>query len=705
MNKLKQSFAAKLIAVILLCAAALCFVGSGAACLYLSESGAYTGGYEAAARQMLDGIGENMCFSAAAAWRDGSYEGSAVPANFRCVISGAEGAELYSDYEDEETLWDELVSVPPEYSAWEEQRRVYPDGRVEELNKEAEETGLWTAGDEERVPAPSTPTPVPTLAPTVTPDPEEQHEVEPTVKTVYLVHEYRTAEVHEFDSPEERNAWVKENTLRVRGYILRDITEGDQVWQQLYAFRKAYSLRAVLPVAAAASLLIGLLLFLFLLAAAGHRKGEEGVRESFVDRIPFDLFTVLTVGAETIVFSGVFGPGWDFDALGVAAISALLLLAGLIFLLWCMSLAVRVKCGTVWKNNVISGVWRWLVRLVRGGGSLLLRGLKALPLMGRWAAILGGLTLVDFLLTAMTDGGSAWPLFFLRLLVICPAALYLVWQLRKLRLAAHEIARGDLNTTVDTRGMFLELKEHAQDLNAIRDGVSAAVEERLKSERFRTELITNVSHDIKTPLTSIVSYVDLLEKEELGNETAKGYVEVLSRQSARLKKLIEDLVDASKASTGNLTVNWERLELGVLLDQAAGEYAERMEKAGLELVCGKPDHAVAVMGDGRHMWRIFDNLMGNVVKYAQPGTRVYVDLAEKAGKAEITFRNISRERLNTSGEELAERFVRGDASRSTEGSGLGLSIAMSLARLQKGEMQITVDGDLFKVTLSFDEVL
>ncbi len=705
MNKLKQSFAAKLIAVILLCVTALTFTASAALSIGLYNSGVYTMGYDAAARQMLDGIGENMCFSAAAAWRDGSYEGSAVPANFRCVISDAEGAELYSDYEDEETLWDELVSVPPEYSAWEEQRRVYPDGRVEELNREAEETGLWTVGDEERVPAPPTPTPVPTLAPTVTPDPEEQHEAEPTVKTVYLVHEYRTAEVHEFESHEERNAWVKENTLRVRGYILRDITEGGQVWQQLYAFRKAYSLRTLLPVAAAASLLIGLLLFVFLLAAAGWHRGEDKPRESFVDRIPFDLFTVLIIGAETMVFGGIFGPGWDFDALGVTAVALLGVLAGLIFLLWCMSFAVRVKCGTVWKNNVISGLWRWLVRTCKTLAGLLLRGLKALPMMGRWAAILAGLMFVEFLLTAIADGGSAWPLFFLHLLVLCPAALYVIWQLRRLRLATHQIAQGDLDTTVDTKGMFLELKEHAEDLNAIRDGVSAAVEERLKSERFRTELITNVSHDIKTPLTSIVSYVDLLEKEELGNETAKGYVEVLARQSARLKKLIEDLVDASKASTGNLTVNWERLELGVLLDQAAGEYAERMEKAGLELVSGKPDHAVAVMGDGRHMWRIFDNLMGNIVKYAQPGTRVYVDLTDQNGRAEIRFRNISRERLNVSGEELAERFVRGDASRSTEGSGLGLSIAMSLARLQKGDMQITVDGDLFKVTLAFDEVL
>ena len=703
MKTLKQSFAAKLIAVILLCAAALAFLSSGAVSVALYNSGAYTKGYDAAARRMLSGLGTDMSAAALENWKNEAYEGSARPVNFRCVILDADGEELYSDYKGEDTLWDEIIPFPPEYSSWSEQRRLYADGTVENMHEEAGDEELRMTEDEEFMPAPTdyppvvTPTPRPTEAP--------KSAAEAAVRTVYLTQDYRTGEIREFDTPEERNAWVKENTRRVHGYILRDIVEGDQVWEELHFFEKAYGLRTALPAIAAVCLLLGILLFLFLLAAAGWHKGEEGVRESFVDRIPFDLFTLLIITAETPVFAGIFGPGWDFDALGVAAISALLLLAGLIFLLWCMSLAVRVKCGTVWKNNLISKSWRWFVRLVRGGGSLLLRGLKALPMMGRWAAILGGLALIDFLLTAMVDGGSAWPLFFLRLFILCPAALFIVWQLRKLRLAAREIARGELDTTVDTKGMFLELKEHAQDLNAIRDGVSAAVEERLKSERFRTELITNVSHDIKTPLTSIVSYVDLLEKEELNNETAKGYVEVLSRQSARLKKLIEDLVDASKASTGNLTVSWERLELGVLLDQAAGEYAERMEKAGLELVCAKPDHAVAVMGDGRHMWRIFDNLLGNAVKYAQPGTRVYVDLTEKAGKAEITFRNISRERLNTSGEELAERFVRGDASRSTEGSGLGLSIAMSLAQLQNGQMKITVDGDLFKVTLSFDEVL
>ena len=254
---------------------------------------------------------------------------------------------------------------------------------------------------------------------------------------------------------------------------------------------------------------------------------------------------------------------------------------------------------------------------------------------------------------------------------------------------------------MDVKRLVWDFKDHAGDLNNIRAGLSRAVDARMKSERLKTELITNVSHDIKTPLTSIVSYVDLLSREELENDKAREYVEVLQRQSARLKKLIDDLMEASKASTGNLPVEKTRCELGVLLEQAAGEYAERLEAAGLTLVTEKPSEPVAVLADGRHLWRIFDNLMNNICKYAQSGTRVYLTLAREGEKAVVTFRNISREQLGVDGQELTERFVRGDSARSTEGSGLGLAIAQSLAELQGAALAVTVDGDLFKVTLRF----
>ena len=249
--------------------------------------------------------------------------------------------------------------------------------------------------------------------------------------------------------------------------------------------------------------------------------------------------------------------------------------------------------------------------------------------------------------------------------------------------------------------MFLDMKDHAININNINDGIAKAVEERMKSERFKTELITNVSHDIKTPLTSIINYVDLLEKEEIENETAKEYIGVLSRQSARLKKLIEDLLEASKASTGNISVSLTQLELGILLSQALGEYDEKFSNSNLQVVLNKTDDLLLVMADNRHIWRVFDNILNNISKYAQPNTRVYIDAKRNGKNAEISFRNISKDALNISGDELMERFVRGDSSRNTEGSGLGLSIAKSLTEVQKGNLKIQIDGDLFKVYIAF----
>ena len=261
------------------------------------------------------------------------------------------------------------------------------------------------------------------------------------------------------------------------------------------------------------------------------------------------------------------------------------------------------------------------------------------------------------------------------------------------------MAEGDLDHRIDTEKMFGEFRRHGEALNSISTGMSLAVDERMKSECFKTELITNVSHDIKTPLTSIINYVDLLEKEELHNETAEEYLEVLKRQSARLKKLIEDLMEASKASTGNLAVHLEKLEAGVSLVQIVGEFDEKIHAAGLKLLVEKPELPIYIMADSRHFWRVVDNLMNNICKYAQPDTRVYVNLEVRGELAVFTFRNTSRYPLNITSEELMERFVRGDSSRNTEGSGLGLSIAKSLMDLMQGTFSLYVDGDLFKVVL------
>ena len=254
---------------------------------------------------------------------------------------------------------------------------------------------------------------------------------------------------------------------------------------------------------------------------------------------------------------------------------------------------------------------------------------------------------------------------------------------------------------MDKKGLFLDLAKHADDLNSISHGMSKAVEEKMKSERFKTELITNVSHDIKTPLTSIINYVDLLKKEEINNEKASEYIEVLDRQSSRMKKLIEDLVEASKAATGAMKLNLERCQVDVLMMQVLGEYKEKVESADLKIVSKLPDEKPEIMADGRSMWRIFDNLMNNICKYSQPGTRVYQILETEGDSVAVTYKNTSKYELEITAEELMERFVRGDKSRSTEGSGLGLSIARNLTELNGGSFDVDIDGDLFKVKMKF----
>ena len=277
-------------------------------------------------------------------------------------------------------------------------------------------------------------------------------------------------------------------------------------------------------------------------------------------------------------------------------------------------------------------------------------------------------------------------------------------QLGKLKKGGEAIANGNLDYRINSRELWPSLRGHAYNLNSAALGMSKAVDDRLKSERFKTELITNVSHDLKTPLTSIVSYVDLLKKENIENETAAGYIEVIDRQSAKLRKLTEDLVEASKASSGAVAVNKEVLNIGELINQSVGEFSEKLEAAEIVPVINLPEEEIKVFADGRLLWRVFDNLIQNIIKYAQPGTRAYFDLSGAEEKAVLTIRNISKEPLNMSAEALMERFVRGDASRNSEGNGLGLSIAKSLTELCGGTFELMLDGDLYKVIISVPRI-
>ena len=485
----------------------------------------------------------------------------------------------------------------------------------------------------------------------------------------------------------------------IEGYILREPADGDNsdTFVCLYWAELIYNCRYQLIVIAAVSFILCLVLFIFLLCAAGHRAGSEGIVPSFVDKIPFDLFTLLMIVAISCLWAILAEMYYDSILLIMLA-GLVILVAALLILLYIMSFAVRVKIGGVIKGCIIYKVLAWAWRLICSVGRAIAGLVKGMPLVPKTCVIVAGILVLELL---ATGNGFIW---FIVNLLLAAALIYTAICAKKLLTAGQKLAAGDESCVVDTSKLYGPFREHGEDLNTIRDGVSLAVEARMRSEHFRTELITNVSHDIKTPLTSIINYVDLLGKEKPENEKMREYIDVLQRQSARLKKLIEDLLEASKASTGNLTVNAEPCDVGVLLDQTLGEYGEKLSAAGLEPVLTKPEKPVIIMADGRHMWRIFDNLLNNICKYSQRGTRVYLEVCERDGKAVVTFRNISSRQLNISSDELMERFVRGDSSRNTEGSGLGLNIAQSLAQLQKGVMELTVDGDLFKVTLTFDVV-
>ena len=266
------------------------------------------------------------------------------------------------------------------------------------------------------------------------------------------------------------------------------------------------------------------------------------------------------------------------------------------------------------------------------------------------------------------------------------------------------IAKGDTGFRLDTKKLTGKERTVGDHINNIGSGLDTALQEKVKSERLKADLITNVSHDIKTPLTSIINYVDLLKRQKIQDPKIASYLEVLDQKSQRLKTLTEDLVEASKASSGNLKLEITDIDLVELVQQTNGEFEERFEQRHLKIISDFPDGMIIIRADGRRLWRVLENLYTNAFKYAQEGSRVYVDVASVDGKAIFTMKNISEKPLNISPDELTERFVRGDVARTTEGSGLGLSIARSLTQLQKGEFVITIDGDLFKAQVIFPQV-
>ncbi|MBQ1281907.1 MAG: HAMP domain-containing histidine kinase, partial [Oscillospiraceae bacterium] len=498
--------------------------------------------------------------------------------------------------------------------------------------------------------------------------------------------------------------------------------------------KNVFAYRWIIVTAAVVGWVLSLVLALYLLVVSGKRPDTDAIALTLYDRIPFDL--LLCAVAAAVICGIGFGASFAFHMYhGASNTYRLLLLASGTLLMsgsaWLSmltfaSLVTRARAHTLLSNNILvrfgSRIWRFCKRHLGWMTSKLCGAASKLRDVGKYSAhyiaaggaariglfiVLGALlvsVILSFLFAVMwqEQGVFVWSLFLL--IFWAGGVLVALGQMVTLDKGAKQMAAGDLQHKIETEKLWIGFKGHAESLNAIADGMNAAVEHRMKSERLKTELLTNVSHDIKTPLTSIINYVDLLRAAE-DDEHAQEYLEVLDRQSKRLKKLLEDLLEASKASTGNIRAELVPTDVSELLRQAAGEYEERLTAAQLTPVITLPAGKTTVLADGRLLWRIFDNMLNNIVKYSLPGTRVYLAVENSGDDWRVTFKNISREPLNIAADELMERFVRGDASRATEGNGLGLSIAQSLADCMNADFALSIDGDLFRASVTLKKYM
>lgn len=486
-----------------------------------------------------------------------------------------------------------------------------------------------------------------------------------------------------------------------------------------------YDNRNVIPVICCTGTILALLCFIFLLCSAGHKNGREGITPSAIHEIHLDVYTVVVaVGAFTGLYLAFGWIGMNSSMINLIVLVVLFAAEVIWCTLYFMELAIRLKMGKWWQNTILYRVFRFFGRFCKRVFRGIVKLIRGIPMVWRTALLCLAVCVAEFFGLILFYNNTDVLLFFwaIEKFILCGAITFVALMCKELQEGSEALSDGDLNYKLDTSHMVLSFKEHGENLNRIGEGISAAVEQRMKSEHLKTELITNVSHDIKTPLTSIINYADLIGKEVSGDakdtgdgagtETAQEreqhiseYAEVLLRQSQKLKKLLDDLLEASKATTGNLEVHPEVCDVSVLLSQAVGEYEQRFSEKKLETIVKQPEETVKVMADGRHLWRVFDNLLNNIYKYAQAGSRVYLNVEHDGQNANIIFRNMSAYPLEMSPEELEERFTRGDRSRHMEGNGLGLSIAKSLTELQKGDMEIVTDGDLFKVVITLPETV
>lgn len=478
-------------------------------------------------------------------------------------------------------------------------------------------------------------------------------------------------------------------SLTLQGFLRAPVIWGDGAYW-IYQVYQLLGQRTMFEIALPVCGILSLILFALLMSSAGHSEKTIGIDVSGWHRVPYDLLFVFVASAVMFLYVAYVYLIEDMvtsTELGIILALGFYIIGFLLILLLTYSFAARLKAGTLISNTLVYKILSVLINAVRGipfawKGLLLGALLVGLNFLAGMKKDIIGIVLVGAL--------DAFALLALALLGT---------QVSELQHAGEELSKGNLTHVVNTSALWSDLKEHGENLNQVGHIIQNAVSEQLKSDRFKTELITNVSHDLRTPLTNIVTYVDLLKKEPLPEGNAQEYLNILDTQSQKLKKLTEDLIDASKASSGAITLETEPIDLSEFVSQICGEYQERFANANLALLQQNPDQPLVALADGGQLSRVLENLLQNALKYSLPGTRVYISLSRDMSNAYLELKNISKDPLGISASELMERFVRGDASRSTEGSGLGLSIAQSLTELMGGTLSVSLDGDLFKVAV------
>lgn len=468
----------------------------------------------------------------------------------------------------------------------------------------------------------------------------------------------------------------------------------------------------------------------YLCIGAGRGWKTDGTKRVFIDRIYSDILIAVAFICGSLVVAAIFSfMGYTgmiglfeeclsvmslqplntgITILNIIIVIVLIITLYIIIISTLLSIVRRIKQKELLRHSLIAKILNFLKKIFVKLFKMLRNIFKNMRSIWKMLIILAVYLFAGFIclipgLFCYSAGLTIFLLICLNAAAVTLACVFAV-QFDKVKTFLSKYASGDLSQRVETKDLFSDFKKMGADLNKLNDGMNTAIEEQLKSEHMKTELITNVSHDIKTPLTSIINYVDLLKSEDITSDKASEYLDVLDSKSQRLKSLIEDLIDASKITTGNVSVNMERLCINEMVKQGIGEYQRRFEQKGLSAEFNNPDRMYYIYADGRLLWRMVDNVFSNVNKYALNNTRVYVDLTEMKDKICLIVKNVSSQKLNIDPSELMERFVRGDSSRSTEGSGLGLSIAQSLASLQGGSFNIDIDGDLFKVIITFNTI-